>query len=708
MQFHPNYPIDNNKGQRLIWQQIKNTFERDEGVAYYRYPIFSRGGRGRSEPDFLIIHRKYGVWVLESKGCYIGNIGAIEGHDWSMRDWYSETMSPVSQAEAQMFEVKTLVERNSDLRQLKIPFEYRVVLPFITMSEWKDSGFSCHPSTDGVVWLKDDIEGKEFRANLKKVSAGYMPNILDADWSELLGAFRGQICDEEPRQPVVNSPPVSPSRIIHAVESRLRVLDEKQDRVAQEVPEGPQRIRGLAGTGKTVLFARRAAQMHAANPEWNIAFVYWSRALHQMMKELVEKTYRQMTGDMPDWKRLCVWHAWGSKELTGFYRESARRWGCKFLSLRGAKDVMKNGETEFGAAMRILENESQGAEPFLDAILIDEGQDLPAAFYRIAHRALKDPKRLYWAYDEAQGIDSLIVPHAADVFGRNREGRPNIDLSGSYPSGIQKAHNMNRCYRTPRLILTVAHAINMGLLREGGPLQGVTNKSDWENLGYRIVKGGFDAASVRGSEKVVIERPTSTSGHPIDDPKSSASDIRANVLEIVEAINEGDDVEVVASGIQRDLDSGLHAEDIAVVCLDPWHKLLALIEDRLQQLGVGVFKLDNSNKDKFRCPGSVTLTGIRRAKGNEAYKVYVLNLHIAGYAGKEVERELVARNQMFVALTRAKIWCVVVGREGPILKELQKAKAMGGKLEFPAFNQNSLKRTMEDRDGQQQLVFGES
>ncbi|MDR2450942.1 MAG: NERD domain-containing protein, partial [Candidatus Accumulibacter sp.] len=268
MQFHPNYPNDNNKGQRHVWHALKNAFEHDEGVAYYRYPIFATYGRGRSEPDFLMVHRRYGIWVFESKGCLIGNIAAIEGHDWQMRDWYCPSMSPVSQVEAQFFEVKTLVERDQVLRRQHIPVGYRVVLPFVTTSEWTNQGYMRHPSTDGVVWLEDDIEAQVFRQRIRDVAASHMPQLDNDMCNRLLGAFRGVVSDDPPR-PAMMIPfgIINHGRTIHAVESRLRVLDEQQDRIAQEVPEGPQRLRGLAGSGKTILLARRVAQMHASHPD---------------------------------------------------------------------------------------------------------------------------------------------------------------------------------------------------------------------------------------------------------------------------------------------------------------------------------------------------------------------------------------------------------------------------------------------------------
>ena len=55
MEFHPHEPFDTNQGQRKVWDSLKEAFAKDEGVAYYRYPIFSRTRR-RREPDILLLH----------------------------------------------------------------------------------------------------------------------------------------------------------------------------------------------------------------------------------------------------------------------------------------------------------------------------------------------------------------------------------------------------------------------------------------------------------------------------------------------------------------------------------------------------------------------------------------------------------------------------------------------------------------------------
>src|SRR5690606_4373883 len=165
------------------------------------------------------------------------------------------------------------------------------------------------------------------RDHLTRASLAHMPELDDEQWEALIGVFRGNVPDREPRYISTGTPQHSPLRLIQRLESRLRQLDETQERVASETPDGPQRIRGLAGTGKTVLLARRAARMHAAHPDWDIGFVFYTRSLYQQVQSLIERCFRELTGEAPDFGKLRIWHAWGAINQTGFYREAALKWG---------------------------------------------------------------------------------------------------------------------------------------------------------------------------------------------------------------------------------------------------------------------------------------------------------------------------------------------------------------------------------------------
>jgi hypothetical protein len=56
------------------------------------------------------------------------------------------------------------------------------------------------------------------------------------------------------------------------------------------------------------------------------------------------------------------------------------------------------------------------------------------------------------------------------------------------------------------------------------------------------------------------------------------------------------------------------------------------------------------------------------------------------------ERELNKRNEAFVALTQAKIWCVVRGIESLIFDRLRTAQNQYPVFTFPAFNQATIER----------------
>lgn len=93
------------------------------------------------------------------------------------------------------------------------------------------------------------------------------------------------------------------------IEAAIANMDAWQKKAAIEFPEGPQRIRGLAGSGKTIVLAQKAAILHAKYPKWNIAVTFQTRSLYQQFRGLIERFYRELTLDDPDWSKLSILHA---------------------------------------------------------------------------------------------------------------------------------------------------------------------------------------------------------------------------------------------------------------------------------------------------------------------------------------------------------------------------------------------------------------
>jgi superfamily I DNA and RNA helicase len=55
---------------------------------------------------------------------------------------------------------------------------------------------------------------------------------------------------------------------IKALEDSIANLDSQQSAAVVETYEGVQRIRGLAGCGKTIVLALKVAYLHARHPDW--------------------------------------------------------------------------------------------------------------------------------------------------------------------------------------------------------------------------------------------------------------------------------------------------------------------------------------------------------------------------------------------------------------------------------------------------------
>jgi superfamily I DNA and RNA helicase len=110
----------------------------------------------------------------------------------------------------------------------------------------------------------------------------------------------------------------NPLKVILSIQEQLEKLDEEQRPIASQIPSAPQRIRGLAGTGKTILLAKRLAKIHASHPEWKVAFVFFTQSLYEQIRERIYKECLKKTDEEPNWDIIHVLHAWGSVARNGF------------------------------------------------------------------------------------------------------------------------------------------------------------------------------------------------------------------------------------------------------------------------------------------------------------------------------------------------------------------------------------------------------
>ncbi|HEY9834067.1 MAG TPA: hypothetical protein V6D26_26175, partial [Stenomitos sp.] len=64
------------ESEQKVWDTIREVFAERECLAYWRYPIFSKVGKFRKEPDILIADSEFGLIVIEIKSVTIDQIVA--------------------------------------------------------------------------------------------------------------------------------------------------------------------------------------------------------------------------------------------------------------------------------------------------------------------------------------------------------------------------------------------------------------------------------------------------------------------------------------------------------------------------------------------------------------------------------------------------------------------------------------------------------
>jgi superfamily I DNA and RNA helicase len=693
--------IKNQDGEQKVWDAVRSAFADKNCIGYWRYPIFSKAGEIRKEPDILIVDRELGVVIIEVKSINIDQIAAINGQQWQLQNSDTTETNPYQQAEHQLRALISYSDRESALWR-KVNGRAIVALPQITAEQWQQKGFDKLPDIPPLIFQdqlgKVGLIEKIQQANIVIPGA----DLEDKDWELLLSVIGGTPVLRKPPRNQVNTTGKTRSSVIEGLRERLYEIDLQQEHIGKEIPPGPQRIRGIAGSGKTVLLCQKAAHMHLKHPDWDIALVFFTRSLYDLMIGLLDQWIRRFScGEMHyDPKtnfKLQVFHAWGAKEQPGLYRTICEHHGKRPGTVQNTKEKQPNRGL-IDLSKRLLEEIS--IEPMFDAILIDEGQDLVAeddlkyedkqAIYWLAYQSLRpvsedkpEERRLIWAYDEAQSLDNLVVPKAKEVFGEKLSNL--LNKQPQYPGGIKRSEVMRRCYRTPGLILTSAHAIGMGLLRPEGMLTGITNKDDWNRIGYEV-KGDFR----RVGKPITVNRQPQFSPNPIPELWGEP------VLEFATYSSREAEMTALAENIMHNIvHDGLNpSRDILVLVLGSTYEAMELetyVASFLMEYDIDVYiptalKLNdlvpqypNNDPDKFWHEDGVTVSRITRAKGHEADMVYVVGFDNVARNESDVN----FRNQLFVALTRARGWANLSGVGSyPMYEEMRKVIASGESFTF--------------------------
>jgi superfamily I DNA and RNA helicase len=628
-------------------QQLASFFEDHEeleGTLYLGYPIIGTA-EGGYQVDALFLSRKHGVIVFQLvEGTQVDLDAVPEFQDESY-----------TKLQAKLLQYKLLTKR----RELGVKISVVTYAPAANISPYDDN--SEYPV------IKDSTDISRFISSRKW-------NDGDQYFEPLVSAIQGITTIRNKKQRSYIRKDDSRGAKLKRLEDSIANLDSTQSEAVISTVEGVQRIRGLAGSGKTIVLALKVAYLHAKHPDWKIAVTFNTRSLKDQFKKLINTFSIEHTNEEPDWEKIDIIHAWGSPKSPGIYYDFCIKHNVEYIDFTNAKRISKSGE-ELDLVCQKALREVGKSHYYYDAILIDEAQDFSHHFLRLCYEILLPPKRLVYAYDELQSLSKKLMEPAETIFGLNENGQPNVQLRNEIGEGKQDII-LEKCYRNSKPVLTTAHALGFGIYRPEGLVQMFDSSQLWLDIGYRV-----DGGELKDGEFVKLSRKNEASPLLID-----SHPLMDDLIQFKTLKNAQDQAVWLVNEIEKNLtEDELRYDDIMVIHTNPLKTLEAvgIARELLFKKGINCNLAGvTTSPDSFFSDDSVVFTSIYRAKGNEAAMIYIIDAHEC-FSGSELARK---RNVLFTAITRSKAWVRVSGYGSNMVKlseEFDRIKNANFSLDFP-------------------------
>ncbi|WP_283677646.1 DEAD/DEAH box helicase [Clostridium perfringens] len=470
------------------------------------------------------------------------------------------------------------------------------------------------------------------------------------------------------------------------LENAIANLDNMQSKAVIETTEGPQRIRGLAGSGKTIILALKVAYLHVNEPDWDICVTFNTRSLKNQFIDLITKFTYEHINDKPNWDKIKIIHAWGNSKDEGVYYNICKAHGVEYCDFtEGRRLANGNFNNAFKEVCKKAISEISEFKKLYDVILVDEAQDFSKEFLNLCYEILPEKKRLIFAYDELQSLNKQSMDTPEKLFGSYEDGKPRVQLKNK--EGLPREDIiLETCYRNSRPILSMAHALGFGIYRGENELIQMFDESRlWLDIGYEVEEGELE-----DDKRVVLTR--SIKGSPKFLEEHSEID---DIISFEVFNNEEEQAKYVADEIEKNLKNDeLQYRDILVVHTDPLttQSKVGMIRRLLLEKGINNHLAGvSTGLDQFFLEDSITFTSIHRAKGNEAAMVYIIDAQEC-VSGSELSRK---RNILFTAITRSKAWVRITGygnRASKLKEEFNSVKSHDFKLDFIYPNKEVRKR----------------
>jgi len=382
------------RGELRLAERLKDCLE-DNAWVWHNIPVGPFG----KHPDFVTLHPQQGIVVLEVKDWRLDTIGSANSKQVELitdRGNVS-TANPFEQVRSYMFNVVNTLQRDPLLvneggsfkGKPVFSFGHGVVFTNITRKQFEQTDLrEVFPPTRCIFRdeMTESVDPDDFRERVwNMVSPRIGPALSLPQINRVRAILFPEIRITQIALPF-DGPPENASP---AQDRILEVMDMQQEQVARSMGEGHRIVRGVAGSGKTLILAFRAEQIAraASRPVLLLSFANGiSGRLENAMQDR----------GVEDKVNVFTFHSWCWKML--------RTYG---LPIPTEKEFPDFTERQAANVQAVLDAAERGLIPGgqYDAVLIDEAHDFEPQWLALAARMVNpDTNALMIVYDDAQAI----------------------------------------------------------------------------------------------------------------------------------------------------------------------------------------------------------------------------------------------------------------------------------------------------------------
>lgn len=258
-----------------VAEVIKTVFSDCEG--YFGYKLTTLGRASDADvPSFIIVTRQHGIILVDVLEEAINQNKEIDGGEFWMTE--IDSLIPARSLIIEIYEEEVQSRLKNDLslynrknKRAKTPVTSAVIFCKnfqLEVDKWytKYSDYSSTPL---------DVEGLE--QWLRSITRSY--NCSPEELARVLSLLEGTFIYENKSFPISEARLETMNDYIQQSLKTTFKQDEAQRLVSMQLPSGPQRIRGLAGTGKTIVLSLKAAITHKKFEDFRILYLFNTQSL---------------------------------------------------------------------------------------------------------------------------------------------------------------------------------------------------------------------------------------------------------------------------------------------------------------------------------------------------------------------------------------------------------------------------------------------